>query len=484
MRSRNMLSMFLPALFISLSILVAGKELPKDEIKGAQLYDSGIRHANNIALKMETVARQEEAGRFNMALYPEAKDVVECVNGTAVAQEGNANYTFRCHNIDLYHFLNHADLGSKLVGGSSTWGWTSPDGREFVAIGQRDGAAFAEITKQGKLVYLGRLPEYSIPSLWREIRGYRDFMIIGSEAVGHGIQIFDMNKLLDIDPAQPITFSNSKDLVGHFNGLPNGRTHNVVTNPETGFIYSVGAQPRNSTCKSGLIFIDISDPSNPTSPGCASEDGYVHDAQCLIYHGPDTQYEGHEICYGYNEDTLTIYDVTDKKNPKILSITSYEGAAYTHQGWVLDSKNQHYLLLDDEYDEHDRVGPGADGHPVTFIWDISSLKAPKQTGYYKSGARGIDHNQYVVDGFAMQSNYGTGFRVLDVRSIPDDPTGKGVKEVAFFDIYPEDDAETGGGVVDFVGTWGSYAYFKSGYIFVNTMERGGFVLKMKDGTRV
>lgn len=92
-------------------------------------------------------------------------------------------------------------------------------------------------------------------------------MIIGSEAEGHGIQIFDMKKLIDIDPASPVTFSNDKDLVGHFKGLPIGRTHNVVTNPETNFIYAVGAAPRTDKCKAGIIFIDITDPSNPTSPG-------------------------------------------------------------------------------------------------------------------------------------------------------------------------------------------------------------------------
>jgi hypothetical protein len=92
-------------------------------------------------------------------------------------------------------------------------------------------------------------------------------MIIGSEAVDHGIQIFDMKKLLTIDPKKPVTFSNSKDLAGHYKGLPTGRTHNVVTNPETNFIYSVGAMPRTSACKSGIIFIDITDPSKPTSPG-------------------------------------------------------------------------------------------------------------------------------------------------------------------------------------------------------------------------
>jgi choice-of-anchor B domain-containing protein len=347
-----------------------------------------------------------------------------------------------------------------------------------MAIGQQDGTAFAEITKEGKLSYLGRLPQVSVPSKWREIRAQNDLMIIGSEAEGHGIQIFDMKKLLNLDPAKPKTFDKLKDLVGHYDKLPVGRTHNVVTNPKTNFIYSVGAAPRTDKCGAGIIFIDISDPSKPTNAGCAAQDGYVHDAQCVIYKGPDTQYNGREICYGYNEDTLTIYDVTDKKNPVVLSITSYEGAAYTHQGSVLDLEDQRYLLLDDEYDEYDKVGPGIPGNPITYIWDISSLKKPKQTGLYKSGAHGIDHNQYVGNGFAYQSNYGTGFRVLDVRSIPKDPSGAGVKEVGFIDVYPEDDNAPGGGSVEFKGTWSSYALFKSGYMFINTMERGGFVVKM------
>jgi len=68
------------------------------------------------------------------------------------------------------------------------------------------------------------------------------------------------------------------------------------------------------------------------------------------------------------------------------------------------------------------------------------------------------------------SNYGAGIRVLDVSSVPSDPTGGSVEEVAFFDIYPEDDHLPNGGIIDFVGTWSHYANFPSGYILVNTIE--------------
>src|SRR3954454_11105424 len=111
-------------------------------------------------------------------------------------------------------------------------------------------------------------------------------MLIGSELPGHGIQIFDMRKvfshptsrllrlssripqLLTIDPASPVTFNNSVDLAGHVGFLPTGATHNVVVNEEKNYAVAVGTRPRTSACKSGLIFIDLTDVSNPKNMGC------------------------------------------------------------------------------------------------------------------------------------------------------------------------------------------------------------------------
>lgn len=160
-----------------------------------------------------------------------------------------------------------------------------------------------------------------------------------------------------------------------------------------------------------------------------------------------------------------------------ISITSYEGASYTHQGAVLDPMNQTHLIMDDEGDEQFRQGLAADGRPVTYIWDITNLEAPKQTGYYKGPRIATDHNQYIFGKYSYQSNYGAGISILDVSSIPNDPSGKGVREVGWFDAYPEDDNERGGGITDFVGSWSSYAGYPSGFILINTIERGAFVVK-------
>ncbi|CRK47571.1 hypothetical protein BN1723_007628 [Verticillium longisporum] len=330
---------------------VMAKELAKDLVKGAELYDSGYIHERNMKHKMDAWMGEFDAGLLNSEVWPRL-NYTKCIDGKAAAVPGNELLTFRCKNIDLYDFINFATLGSpngwdelgdgNLLTGSGSWGWTDPKtGREFAAIGMFDGTAFVEILKEGRLAQLGFLPvpaKTNPNALWKEIRGFKNYMIIGSELAGHG---------------------------------------------ENEYFAAVGARPRTDVCKSGLIFVDLKDPSNPKRLGCNGQDGYVHDAQCLTYHGPDTKYEGHQICYGYNEDTLTIYDVTDKANSKILSVTSYEGASYTHQGWVLDVNWQEYLLMDDEYDETDGLNPASDGYPVTYIWDIRSLEAPKNTGIYK-----------------------------------------------------------------------------------------------------
>lgn len=225
-----------------------------------------------------------------------------------------------------------------------------------------------------------------------------------------------------------------------------------------------------------------SDPKDVHATGCAAADGYVHDAECLVYRGPDERYFGRDICYAYNEDTMTIYDVTDKKgnNTKIISTMDYAGAEYVHQGVVNDAKWQEYIFLDDEFDERDaREGPDSllQGRPTTHIIDIRDLENPTWSGSFAGRFRSIDHNQYVKGNQLFQSNYGNGLDIWDISSVTKDPSGDSICQTGFFDIYPEDDENEGGGSVAFLGSWSSYAMFPSGFIMVHTIERGTFIVK-------
>ncbi|KJK91878.1 hypothetical protein H633G_04203 [Metarhizium anisopliae BRIP 53284] len=376
-----------------------------------------------------------DEGRYKLQL------ATPCSNGKAGE--------YSCKSVDLKGFLRHEDLGSQTRAGNDVWGWTSSTGREFGIVGQTDGSAFVEILKDGSLVSLGRLPTQTDSSTWRDMKVIGDHVYIGSEAPNHGLQIFDLTKLLTVDPKNPPTFDNN-------------------------IIYAVGTA-RNGKCKAGLWMVDVSDPKNPKDAGCAGADGYVHDAQCVTYNGPDTAHKGKEICFGYNEDTLTIYDLSVRSSPKILSRTPYQGATYTHQGWTTGPDHR-YLLLDDELDEQRQNGAAADGRTTTYIVDAADLSKPVFTGYYKSPAKAIDHNQYVIDGLSYMSNYASGLRVVNVTSVAQDNTGAGFEEVAFFDVRPEDDAV--GGETVFKGAWSVYPYFQSGHILVNSIERGIFSVKL------
>jgi choice-of-anchor B domain-containing protein len=477
---------------LSAASLAMARELPKDEFRAAKLYDNRLMHNKNMESKKAKWQAEYDAGLLNSTQWPRL-DYTKCVNGKAEAVKGDPLQTFKCRNMDLYDFINHATLGSPngrpdtgiypFLTGSGSWGWVDPEsGREFVASGMYDGTALLEILPEGRFVQLGFLPcpaPIGNNALWKELRGYKNYMLIGSELRGHGVQIFDMSKLLDIPHDGEVRqFDAIKDLTGHFMDLPDAASHNVVVSEESEYGVAVGSRPTfPGSCAGGLIFFDLKDPANPVKLGCNPDDGYVHDAQCLVYRGPHEKYVGRDVCYGYNEDTLTIYDVTDKANSSIISITSYEGATYTHQGWVLDPMNQEYLVMDDEIDELERAGPAADTYAVTYIWDIRDLENPKQTGLYKSTTPATDHNQYVRGDLVYQSNYMSGIRVYDISSIPSDPTGDSVCEIAYFDIYPEDDDAPGGGIADMYGSWSSYQ-FPSGFVFVNTIERGAYLVKL------
>ncbi|KAK4159871.1 hypothetical protein QBC43DRAFT_326476 [Cladorrhinum sp. PSN259] len=414
------------------------------------------------ALKMQAWAAQNEAGVYDINRYA-AQAATSCVNGKAGE--------YQCKNVDLISFLRHQDMGSSTRKGNDIWGWTSSTGREFGAVGQTDGTAFVEVKSDGSLVYLGRLPTQTTSSSWRDMKVIGNHVYIGSEASNHGLQVFDMTKLLTINPSSPKTFSISSDLTARFSGF--GSSHNIVAHEETKMIYAVGTAT-SAGCKGGLFMVNVTNPATPTSAGCLSAGGYVHDAQCVIYKGPDSRYTNKEICFNFNEDTLDIVDVTNKKSPATLSSTAYNGASYTHQGWLADD-SMRYLLLDDELDEQNKKGVAANQRTTTYIVDVASLTAPKFTGTYQSPAKAIDHNQYVKNGLSYQANYGSGLRIINVKSLSSDPTGKGITEVGYFDCYPEDDSV--GGRAEFTGTWSVYPYFKSGFVLLNSIERGVYSLK-------
>ena len=368
-----------------------------------------------------------------------------CANGMADI--------FPCRNVDLVGFLRLSDIGGG--NGNDLWGWTDKlSGKEYALVGRTNGTAFVDISDPENPLYLGNLPTHAgQTSTWRDIKVYQNrAYIVADQVSSHGMQVFDLTQLRSVtDP--PVTFTATDRYTG-FN-----RAHNVAINEETGFAYAVGSE----TCAGGLHMIDLKNPDGPTFAGCFQADGYTHDVQCVNYIGPHVAYQGKELCFASNEDTLTIVDVSDKSTPVMVSRVEYlqNGEfGYTHQGWL--TEDHRYFIHDDELDE---LGQGHNTR--TYTWDVTDLENPAVSGFYDAAAPSVDHNQYIKGDYTYQANYTRGLRIL---RITDASTGR-LTEMGYFDTFPESEGNS------FSGAWSTYPFFDSGVVLVSDISRGLFILR-------
>jgi choice-of-anchor B domain-containing protein len=362
---------------------------------------------------------------------------------------------YACENIDLWSHVPPTVFGTASTTTNEVWGWTDPlDGKEYVLLGASNGVAFFDISNPLEPFYLGRLPSHTSNSLWRTFRTFNNYMFVGSEANGHGLQVFDLTRLRNVANPPEIFTEDA-----HYAGF--GKCHTLVIHEETGMLYACGT----NTFSGGLHILNINNPLTPFLAGSYDLDGYTHEAQVMTYNGPDADYQGDVIvfCYnGNNPANLTIVNATDPGDVTTISITGYPGSAYCHQGWLTEDGK--YLLMDDELDEYYNVY----ANTRTLIWNVENLDAPQYLGDFNGPTAAIDHNQYIIDNLSYQSNYTAGLRVIDVAGIET----LALQEVAYFDHYPTNDDNV------FDGQWMNYPYFASGVIPVTDIDNGMFLLQL------
>jgi choice-of-anchor B domain-containing protein len=360
-----------------------------------------------------------------------------CENGFAL------NYP--CNGFDLQSHISLAEMGAS--GGNDSWGWTDPqDGTEYALVGLDNGTAFIDISDPVNPIYLGKLNTHTSSTIWRDIKVYQDHAFIVSEAGGHGMQVFDLTRLRDV-ASPPETFTED----AHYAGF--GSSHNIVINEETGYAFSVG----DNTFGGGAHIINIQDPLNPEMAGGYADGGYTHDAQVIIYDGPDQDYIGKEIFFGSNADHVEIVDVTDKTNPIQISSFLYPSTGYTHQNWLTEDRK--YMLLGDEADEFD-----FGFNTRTVVFDVSDLDNIQLHMEYFSETESVDHNGYVIGDRYYLANYSSGLRVIDISDIDNE----NMTASKYFDTFPSNNS------ANYDGSWNVYPFFESQNIVISGTN--GFTL--------
>jgi choice-of-anchor B domain-containing protein len=363
--------------------------------------------------------------------------------GYRAARGGSPPVNFPASRVQLLSWISLPEFGAGISNANDVWGYVSPSGREYALIGLSHGTAFVDVTTptDPSVVALVAGP----PSLWRDVQVYRHYAYTGSEG-GGGIQVIDM---ADIDDG----------IVTAVNTVITGgttRTHTVIINEESGYLYRCGGGDN------GLRIYSLADPVTPTFAGYWP-DRYVHEAHVVTMHsGP---FAGREIAFcnggyggGWVETGVDILDVTDKQNIVQLSRIFYEHGAYSHQSWL--STDGKLLYINDEFDEDGATDT------TTIILDVTNLRQPREAGRFTNASRAIGHNLYTRDNLIYEGNYRSGLRVFDTI----DPLAP--KEIAWFDTYPTDDSP------QFNSIWGNYPYLPSGIVLGSDLEQGLFVWKV------
>ena len=377
---------------------------------------------------------------------------ISCLSFSQTPCENGFAGIYPCNGYDLVSEISLSTLSATASLANDSWGWTDPDtGNEYAIVGLSNGTAFIDISNPVNPEHLGTLPTQTFNSSWRDVKVYNNHAFIVSEAANHGMQVFDLTKLRNVNIS---TFLFADAVYSEF-----GNAHNIVINEDSGYAYAVGT----NTFNGGPHFINIQDPQNPVAAGGFAMDDYSHDAQVVTYNGPDTEHVGKEILIGSNASIVSIVDISDKSNPVSISTTSYGQVGYTHQGWF--TEDQRYFILGDELDETE-VG----FNTRTIVYDLNDLDNPVIHFEYFGPTPAIDHNGYVNGDNFYLANYRAGVRVLDVSNIA---AGE-MTEIGFFDTYLANDS------ANFNGAWNVYPYFESGNILISDIERGFVLIKKSE----
>ncbi len=381
---------------------------------------------------------------------------------------GGAAAVYSCKGIDLLGRVPLSQFSLAPGSANDIWGYVNlNDNKEYAIIGLSNGTAVVDVTDPYHPIEVGAIP--GTDTIWRDVKVYQFFnsaqsrwdayAYVTADKVNDGLQIINLSNL----PAG-ISLANAYTgfLQAHNIYIGNvDYTTAITLNGPTAHAYIFG-----SDVAGGLFrILDLTNPTAPTEVAAGSPGtGYVHDGTALVI--TDTRASsycdaGHNPCELYvdfNENTVDIWDVTEKDAPSQISSTPYTGSSYTHSGWW--SADKMFIFVQDELDEF------FFGHNTRLrVLDISDLTKPFVSHIWEGPTRAIDHNGYAKASHYYMSNYRRGLTILDVAN-PNETS-----DIAYFDTFPTSDSP------NFNGAWGVYPYLPSGTILVSDIEGGLFLLK-------
>jgi choice-of-anchor B domain-containing protein len=307
-------------------------------------------------------------------------------------------------------------------------------------------------------------------SAWREVKvyqvrdnaasRYRAYAYISTEAPGSGLQVIDLSGLPNsVSLATTLTDTGSQ----HTLYVSNIDYSTNMALPGTqAFLYAAGSNVNGGAWRA----YSLANPAQPQLVGTAPAGSqYMHDSTSLhITDNRTTQCDqGHspcEVLVDFNENTVDLWDVTNKSSPVRLSSTTYPTVRYTHSGWP--SADSRFIFFHDELEEIQR---GL--NTLIYTMNIDDLRTPTIVTSFQGPNTTTDHNGYTKGNRYFVSHYMRGLVIFDVTN------PQQFREIGSFDTFLNPAANTAG--TD--GAWGVYPFLPSGNILISDITNGLFVLK-------
>ena len=316
----------------------------------------------------------------------------------------------------LAHFHNYLSY-------SACASYVHHDGREYAVLGTNSGTSIVNVTNPAASYEVGFIP--GMTSVWREMKQYRNWIYVSTEAAGGGIQIIRMT-----DPENPV-------LAGTYTTAFN-RAHSVTVDTTRALLILNGTRLDNTM--TGMHIMSLANPESPADLGMYNLD-YVHDSWMR-----GTRL--HAFCIG--SGTVRIFDTTNPASP-VEQVAWVYPDSKSHSGET--SKDGRYLFVCDEIN-----------YSTFKVFDIQDIFAHPMVYEKTVNPLAIVHNVHVKQDTAFVAWYTEGVRLFDVT----DPTLPA--EWGYYDTY----AGFSGG---YHGVWEVAPFFPSGTFIASDIETGLYVFR-------
>ncbi|HKW51882.1 MAG TPA: choice-of-anchor B family protein, partial [Candidatus Eisenbacteria bacterium] len=306
---------------------------------------------------------------------------------------------------------------------SACWSYVHSDGREYAILGTDAGTSIVNITNPSLPYEVAFIP--GLPSVWREMKQYRNWVYISTEAAGGGIQIVRMT-----NPESPVLV---KTYTTNFN-----HAHTVAVDTMRALLILNGT--RLDGIQTGMRILSLADPENPVEVGSYLTD-YVHDSWVRN----DTLYAS---CI--SSAIMRVLDFANPAAPTEIVSWTYPGAR-THS--AEKSRDGRYLYACDEMN-----------YGTLKVFDMQNVFTHPMVREITVNPLSIVHNVHVKRDTAFIAWYTEGVRLFDLTD-PSLPA-----EWGYYDTYR---SFSGG----FHGVWEVAPFYPSGTFIASDIESGLYIFR-------